>query len=133
MARYHGKKARVLMSTTGTGAVSQLVGLSTFTLDQSVDTAEVSAFGDPNKRYVQGLPDAKGSLAGFWDDSETKIWAGVSSGDGVLLYGYPDFTNAPGKYFAVPAWISASISVDIGDAVKFSGDWVANGTLVNNL
>jgi hypothetical protein len=127
VARYHGRKAKVLISTSGAGTASELIGIRSWNYDRSVDTVEVTAFGDTNKRYVQGLPDATGSFDGFWEDTEGKVWSGVASSDGVKLYMYPDFTNAPTKYVYGPAWLSASIATAVDGAVTVSASFSANG------
>jgi hypothetical protein len=127
MARYHGRRARVMMSTSGAGNASEVIALRTWNLDMAVDTVEVTSFGDVNKTYVQGLPDASGGFEGFWDNAESKIWTGVQSGDGVKLYMYPDFTNAPTKYVYGPAWVSASIETAVDGAVSISATFAANG------
>jgi hypothetical protein len=127
VARYHGRRSRVLMSTTAAGAASEVIGIRSWSYSQEVDTVEVTAFGDTNKRYVQGLPDATGEFEGFWEDSEAKIWAAVASGDGVKIYMYPDHTNAPSKYVYGPAWLSASIETAVDGAVTISASFAANG------
>lgn len=126
MARYHGKKGVVYMSTTGTGNASPVIAMASWSLDMSTDTVEVTAFGDVNKSYVQGLKDLKGSISGFWDDTETKPFVGADSPDGVKIYLYPS-SDATTKYWYGPAWVSASVDADNGDAVKVSMDFVANG------
>jgi hypothetical protein len=127
MALYHGRKARVLASTTGSGTANVVVGLREWTYDRSVDTVETTSFGDTNKTYVQGLPDAKGTFSGFWSDSDTTIFTGSGSADGVKLYMYPDYTNAPTKYVYGPAWLSASLAAAVDGAVTIEASFVANG------
>jgi hypothetical protein len=127
VAKYHGKSGLVYLSTTGTGNASSVVGLSSWSLDRSTQNAETTVFGDANKTYVQGLPDLKGSFSGFWDDSETKIFAGAASTDGVKLYLYPS-SNRLASYWYGPAWVNASMETGINDAVKVKSDFIANGS-----
>jgi hypothetical protein len=126
LAKYHGKSGRVMLSTTGTGDAATVVGVSAWSLDRSTDTVEVTAFGDTNKQYVQGLPDVSGDFSGFYDETETKLFTASTSADGCKIYLYPS-TNALTKYAYGPAWLSVSYETGVGDAVTVSGSFVANG------
>ena len=127
MARYHGKSGVVYLSTTGSGAATTTVSLSGYNADFTTDKVEVTAFGDANKTYVQGLPDVQGTIGGFWNDAETKPFGGAASTTGVKLYLYPDST-APTKYAYGTAWLDASITVPVGGAVAISANFAAAGS-----
>lgn len=126
MARYHGKKGVVYLSITGSGAAVAAVALRSWSLNTPTDKVEVSAFGDANKQYVQGLPDASGDLAGWWDDTSDQLYDASRSTDGVKMYLYPS-SDAPTKYWYGPAWVDFSISVGNDAAVAISASFVANG------
>jgi len=100
--------------------------MSKWSLDMATDKEEVTAFGDSNKLYVQGLRDIKGSVSGFWDSADDSLFDASESTDGVKLYLYPS-ALAPTLYFYGPAWLDASIDVDAKGAVTVSGDFVAAG------
>lgn len=127
MAKYAGRKGRVLIASTGTGQPTAVLGVTKWSLDMSQDTIEVTEFGDTNKTYVAGLRDVKGSFDGFWNDAETKLFAGAQSADGSFIYLYPNITDAPGKYAYGPAWLSITMDTDVGDAVKMSANFAAQG------
>lgn len=127
MAKYSGRRGKVLLSATGSGTATALLGISKWSLDLSQDTIETTEFGDTNKTYVPALRDLSGSMEGFWNDAETKLFSGAQSDTGTFVYLYPDFTNAPTKYAYGPAWLSVSMETDVGDAVKISADFAANG------
>lgn len=126
MARYHGSRGAAYLATTGSGTAAPAVSLSAWTLDRATDKADVTAFQDSNKTYVQGLPDIKGTLSGFFDSSDDALFDGADSSDGVKLYLYPS-TLAPTIYHYGPAWLDASISVDAKGAITVSGSFVASG------
>lgn len=126
MAVYHGRKGVVYISTTGTGTATNVIKLTDWSLNMETDTVEVTSFGDTNKTYVQGLPDVQGSLSGFWDDTEDKLFTAASSTDGCKVYLYPS-SDAVTRYFYGPAWLSVSIQSAIGDAVKINSSFRANG------
>jgi hypothetical protein len=127
MAVYHGRRGVVYISTTGAGAASLVLSLTDWSLDMATDTVEVTSFGDVNKTYVQGLPDINGSFSGFWNDAEDKLFTAAASSDGCRIYLYPS-ADAAAKYFYGPAWLSVSVSTAVGDAVKVTGNFLANGT-----
>jgi hypothetical protein len=126
MAVYAGRKGVVYLSTSASGSASNVLKLTQWTLDQSTDKIDVTAFGDANKTYVQGLKDVKGSFAGFFDDTETKPFSAADSTDGVKLYLYPS-ADVPTKYFYGPAWLDVSIDTSVAAAVSISGNFAANG------
>ena len=126
MARYHGKRGVIYASTSGSGTAAQMVSLSKWSLTLATDKVDVTAFGDPNKTYVQGLRDVKGTISGFYDNSDDSLFDGSDSLDGVKLYLYPttDYANC---YFYGPAWMDASIDVGVSSAVSITANFVANG------
>ena len=126
MAVYHGKSGAVYISTTGTGTASSVTFQTAWTLDLSTDLVETTAFGDSNKTYVQGLRNIQGTLSGFWNDAESKLFTGSTSADGVKIYLYPS-ANAPSKYAYGPAWLSVTMETGVADAVQVNTSFSANG------
>ena len=125
MARYHGRRGRLFLSTSGATAAVSVASLTNWSIDMDTDREEVTAFGDNNKVYVQGLKDISGSFAGFWDDTDSTIFTAQDSATAPKMYLYPDFTNAPTKYWYGTAWVSASVETEVGGAVKVSGSFAA--------
>ena len=124
MSVYAGRNGVVYMSTSASGTASQVIKLTQWTLDQSTDKIDVTAFGDSNKTYVQGLKDLQGSFSGFFDDTESKPFTAADSTDGCKLYLYPS-ANAPTKYWYGTAWLDVSVDTSVADAVKISGSFAA--------
>jgi hypothetical protein len=84
----HGKAGRI--HWVGYDVSNFLNSAST---DDSIDTAEISAFGDLGKRYLAGLEDATFSADGNYafnaapaDDIRDAIIAAKSQSDGLLAY-----------------------------------------------
>ncbi len=126
MARYHGKTGVVYLSPSGSVAATATVSLSGWTIDQAADTVEVAALGDSNKQYVQGLRDLKGTLAGWWDDTNDNLFKAAEAADGTKLYLYPS-SLVPTIYWYGPAWLNASLSAGVGGAVSVAANFVARG------
>lgn len=127
MGAYAGRKGVVYMSTSGSGTAVSIVNLKSWSLSMPTDKIEVTAFGDANKKYVQGLPDATGDISGWWDNTSDDMYTASRSTDGVKLYLYPS-SDASTKYWYGPAWIDFSINVDVTGAVEISASFVANGS-----
>jgi len=126
MAVYPGRAGVIYLSTTGSGTATNVIKLNAWTLNKNTDKIEVTAFGDTNKTYVQGLPDIQGTFAGFWDDTESKPFTAATSTDGCKIYLYPA-ANAPSKFHSGPAWLDVSIDTSVSGAVQISGSFAANG------
>jgi hypothetical protein len=127
MAVYAGRKGVVYISTTGTGTATNVIKLTTWTLDSSTDKIDVTSFGDANKTYVQGLKDIKGTIAGWFDDTEAKPFTGADSTDGIKMYLYPS-ADAPTKFWSGPAWLDVSVNTNVAGAIAISGNFAANGS-----
>lgn len=133
MSAHAGRTGVVYIAIeSSTGVATSTVKLNSWNLDRATDKFEVTSFGDTNKTYVQGLADLKGSISGFWDDTETKPFAGAASTNGVKMYLYPDST-APTKYAYGIAWFDASIAVPVSGAVTLNGNFVAANSWYVNL
>lgn len=126
MATYHGRRGVVYISTTGTGTATNVIKLTQWTLNMPTEKAETTGFGDANKTYVQGLKDITGALAGWWDNTEEKLFQAADSTDGIKMYLYPS-SDASGKYWYGPAWLDASIDTNMGGAISVSANFAANG------
>lgn len=134
MSNHAGRSGAVYLAIeSATGVATVCLSLNAWTLDRSTDTFEVTAFGDSNKTYVQGLANLQGTISGVWNDAETKPFAGAASSTGVKLYLYPDITNSPTKYAYGTAWLSASINTPVGGAVTISGNFSAAASWYVNL
>jgi hypothetical protein len=128
VAKYHGKRGRAYISTTGSTAATAVVGLNAWNLDMPTDKVEVSEFGDTNKTYVQGLRDATGAVAGFWDDTSDTLYDASASTDPVNVYLYPSL-DAVTKYFYGKFWVDFSINTGMGQAVQVSANLAAGGSI----
>lgn len=128
IARYHGKKGLVYISVNActTTLASSAISLNSWSLNMPTDKVEVTAFGDSNKQYVQGLPDATGQIAGWWDSTSDDLYDASRSANGVKLYLYPS-SDAISKYFYGPAWVDFSIDTGHDKAISVSAAFSANG------
>lgn len=120
MAKRHGKNGQVILD----GVILPSV---TWSLDRTTDKVDVSGFGDANKIYVVGKQDLTGTISGFWDDANDKLFDAADSGSPVTMFLYPDVTNAAAQWWTGLAYVDASINADSNGAVSFSGSFSAAG------
>lgn len=113
-------------SVSGTTTAVPVASLTDWALNLTTARTEVTAFGDTNKTYVQGLPDVAGTFSGFWDDTDTTLATAAQSPDGCKIYLYTS-TDASSRYAFGPSWVDVSFTGSVGDAVKMTGSFAANG------
>src|SRR6266576_3935268 len=99
MARSHGRNGSVYLGVTTGAAASPVTFQASWTLSMTVDKQDVTAFGDGNKIYVAGLPDASGDFSGFWDDATGQTYLAAVDGLPRSMYLYPNITSDPSVYF----------------------------------
>lgn len=124
MARIHGRRGRLYVGLASDSAAAQPVAfLNSWSVEFAVDKVDVTAFGDTNKIYVSGLPDASGSFSGFYDTETAQLYAASQDGLARKFYLYPD--TADGDYWYGTALFDFSVSGSVSDAVTVSGSWNA--------
>lgn len=131
MARIKGSGGDVYVdqSALGNGSASPLRYASKWTLDGETEQIEVTAFGDSTKTYIAALPNAQGTITGFYDDTATTgsiaLFAMAQSGVARKTYLYPKTPSTSGPYWFGTANWSVSYDVDVSGAVAISGTWSA--------
>jgi hypothetical protein len=128
-SRIHGKHGQIQMDPAGGAALVVVGDLDAWTLDMSTDRAEVTAFGDTNKRRVSGLPDFTGTIGGWWNavaTSSPAYFAAVLAGLAVTLRLVPNSLDAT-VYFQGLANVDGSVNVSAKGAVSVGGKWDAGG------
>lgn len=113
-------------SVSGSSVAIPVASLTDWSLNLTTARTEVTAFGDSNKVYIQGLQDVAGTFSGFWNDTDSTLATAAGSADGSRLYLYTS-TDAASRYAYGPAWVDISYTTSVGDAVKMSGSFAANG------
>jgi hypothetical protein len=124
MARIHGRNGRLYANLTSGGTAEPVTFLNNWSINFNVDNVEVTAFGDTNKTYVAGLPDASGNYAGWYDDATVQFYTAATDGVARKFYLYPD-TTSTGKYWFGTAVFDFNVSAAVDGAVAVTGDWNA--------
>lgn len=128
MARIHGRKGRLYVDLTGAGSAAPVAYLSQWSMDFTSDRVDVTAFGDSNKTYVQGLADASGTYSGFYDTESAQLYTAATDGAARKFYLYPT-TDDNAEYFWGTAFFDFSISSGVDKAVEISGSYQAASTI----
>lgn len=125
MARIHGRNGAVYLGVTTAAAASPVAFQSAWTMSMTVDHAEVTAFGDANKVYVSGLPDASGDFTGFMDDATSQTYVAATDGLPRNFYLYPNTTLDPYTYWFGTVLPDFSADGAVASSVNAKSAWVA--------
>ena len=121
----HGRKGRLYVALASGGTAEPVANLNSFSMQAATDKVDTTVFGDTNKTYVSGLPDASGDFAGFYDNATAQTYTAASDGVARKFYLYPDNSNT-GQYWFGTALFDFKIETAVGDAVKVSGTFAAS-------
>lgn len=124
MARIAGRNAALYANLTSGGTAEPVAYLNHWTMDFSVDTIDVTAFGDTNKVKVAGLPDGSGTYSGWYDNATNQTYGMATDGVARKTYLYPDRTNATQYWFGT-AIFDMSVDLGVDGAASISGSMSA--------
>jgi hypothetical protein len=93
-------------------------------MSAETEKVDTTVFGDSNKTYVSGLPDASGDFAGFYDTASAQTYTAASDGVARKFYLYPS-TDSVGTFWSGTAFFDFRVEGSTTDAVKLSGSWQA--------
>lgn len=129
MARITGRRGRMYVQLLSTDTQAQPVAfLNKWSISSSTDTFEVTAFDDDNKTYLAGLPDAQGTLTGWYDDATVQTYAASRDGSARKMYLYPSTSNN-GQYWFGTSIFDFNAEGGVDGAVSISGSWRASGNI----
>jgi hypothetical protein len=124
LSRIAGRNGRVYMSLTSGGLAEPVAFLSSWSINFATDKYDVTAFGDGNKVYVAGLPDASGEFSGFYDDATVQTYTAAVDGIARKFYLYPStLTNT--QYFWGTILPDMSVTGPADGPVAISASWNA--------
>jgi hypothetical protein len=124
--RIHGAHGSVMVDPTGGATPVAVASLNKWSLSMATDKVDVTCFLDPNRIYVQGLPDVKGSIAGMYDKTDLTLFE-VAMGTVAAMLKLTPSTLSPTYFWTGLAWLDASIDVAVDGAVTIAGEFSAAG------
>lgn len=124
MSRIHGRNGAVYMNLLSGGTAEPVAFLNSWSISAQTDKADVTAFGDPNKVYVAGLPDSSGEFSGFYDDATVQTYTAAVDGVARKFYLYPSrLTNT--QYWFGTILPDFSVNASVSGAAEISASWNA--------
>lgn len=129
MSRIHGRNGRVYLALASGGTAEPVAFLNSWTINFATEKADVTAFGDANKAYVAGLPDASGDFSGFYDNATVQTYTAALDGLPRKFYLYPN-TNLNTQYFWGEILPDFNVSATVTGSVDISASWNASGPIV---
>jgi hypothetical protein len=132
MTTFNGQNQRLWVASTASGQATPAAHVKEFEINTSFDAIEVTSFGDANKVYLAGVPDASGSFSGYTDSDSNNSLTGAVSQEARRFYFYIDFANAPSKFFSGFGIFSSTHSFSRDGAAEVSGSWNATSTVTKS-
>lgn len=112
-----------------TAVAEPVAYLRSWSISFATDRVEVTAFGDTNRVYVAGLPDASGDYAGYWDSATAQMYTAATDGLPRRFYIYP-LTELNTEYWYGTAFFDFSATGAVDGAVEVSGSWQAASNVI---
>lgn len=133
--RLHGKGGAIYIGGTFATKTSvpsggnRLSFKSEWTLNRSRDYVDATAFGDPNKVWLAGLPDVSGTFRGLLDVGGDLLLSAATSDAQNLFLMASDGTLAGSTAIMIahgPGLLDAQVTVSNADAARISGNFRAS-------
>lgn len=122
MARIHGRNGQLYVGIASSAAAAEPFPFaSKWSLNFTTDREDVTAFGDSNKVYVAGLPDASGSFEGYYDDATAQAFTAATDGEARNCYFYPTTPTTAGPYWYGTAFFDFTVETDVAGVSTVSG------------
>ena len=133
--RLHGKGGAIYIGGTFASKTAiptnsnRLTFKSEWTLNRSRDYVDATAFGDPNKVWLAGLPDISGTFRGLLDVGGDLLFSASTSDAQDLFLMASDGTLAGTTAIMVahgPGLLDAQVTVGNADAARITGNYRAS-------
>lgn len=128
MSRISGRNGRVYMALTSGGTAEPVAFLNSWSINFATEKFDVTAFGDDNRAYVPGKPDASGEFSGFYDDATVQTYTAATDGQKRKFYLYPS-TDKNTQYFFGEIHPDFNANATVSGAVEVSSSWSAAGKI----
>ena len=129
MARIAGRNGRVYIGLASAGVAEPLTFVAKWSLNAKTNKIDVTAMGDTNHVYVNGLPDASGSVSGWYDDATVQTYTAATDGVARKFYLYPNLSTATQYWFGT-VLPDFNVESDVDGAVGMSLDWAAASAII---
>lgn len=124
MSRIAGRNAAIYVGATTSAQASPLTFQNSWSMSFETERFDVTCFGDQNKSYVTGIPDASGEFGGFYDDASSQTLTAAIDGLSRKFYLYPN-TNTASQYFFGTVFADFKTNGGVAGPVEMSATWGA--------
>ena len=125
MAFTHGSNADVSVDGTNISAYVDSISFS-----RSVDTAEVTAFGNDDKAFIAGLEDGSFSISGPYDPTLDGVMAGCFDAATVTVFFGPSGSGSGAIKYSASAFITDyTPDMGVSNRVQWSASFQKSGDL----
>lgn len=137
MAFIHGKSSKFSIDNSGGSLVDLSAYIEQVSLSRSIETADVTQFGNNAKQYIVGLTDASVSFSGKFDAAGAStvdaVLAGILGQSATVSWEYqPNSATVSAtnpKYTGEGIVTSYEVSGSVGDTVSYSAQVQATGAI----
>jgi hypothetical protein len=123
----HGSKASFKVGNAGANTLTLVDGGNSVGLDESIDTAEISAFADGSKRYIAGLQDGTFSVNFTYTNANVALLSAIKGLTRAFEYGPQGTTTGLEKCTGSCIMTGLSRSDDMGSATNGSASFQVTG------
>jgi predicted secreted protein len=132
----HGKGSQLSIDSAAGSLVTFSSGFNEATLSRSMDTAEITTFGDNDRVYLPGLRGAELSFSGLFSSTHAEVLDGAFGRNSTASLSWefsPDGSTAAGRHLLKgEAFISSlEYSASVDDAVAMSGTLTVTGAVTS--
>ncbi len=136
VAPRHGKGTAFSLDSTGGSLVNLSSGLDNVSLSRSLDTAEITTFGDNDRSYIPGLRGATISISGLFSSTHAEVLDGVLGRNSTATMSFewnPDGSTAAGRHLLKGECFLTSLeySASVDDKVGLSAELMISGAVVS--
>ena len=128
MAAVPGRLGMLYANMTSSGAAVPIAFINSWDANFATDKYPITSFGDTNKKYMAGLPDASGNFAGFYDAATPQMYTAAVDGVARNMYFYPS-TLATGQYWFGTVLFDFNVSFPMDGPATITGTWSAATTV----
>lgn len=132
----HGKGTQLSIDSTAGSLVTFSSGFSEATLSRSLDTAEITTFGDNDRTYLPGLRGAELSFSGNFSSTHAEVLDGIFGRNSTASMSFeysPDGSTATGRHLLKGEAFLTSLEygASVDDKVTMSGTLQVTGAVTS--
>jgi len=129
----HGKSAHFSCSDAAAATLVLSSGLDDIGFDRSLDTAEITTFGENDRTYLVGLRGATLSFSGHFNSTQAALLDAMlgHSTSSTCILGPGGNTSGYHKYSFSANLTQIAVGSPVGDKVSMSGSFQVTGAVTS--